>query len=82
MILTLVSNECEGVIDFNGLLPIGFSVMLLPRINLYSFHLWGTHLMYVVVVHHMDDAGLMDEAGFLFFWTRVIFLLIKCKLGF
>ena len=29
--------------------------------------------MYVVVVRHMDDAGLMDEAGFLFFWTRVIF---------
>ena len=37
--------------------------------------------MYAVVVHHMDDAGLMDEVGFLFFWTRVIFLLIKCKLG-
>ena len=33
--------------------------------------------MYVVVVCHMDDAGLMDEAGFLFFWTSVIFLLIK-----
>ena len=29
--------------------------------------------MYVIVVRHMDDAGLMDEAGFLFFWTRVIF---------
>ena len=24
----------------------------------------------------MDDTGLMDEPGFLFFWTRVIFLLI------
>ena len=23
--------------------------------------------MYVVVVHHMDDAGLMDDAVFLFF---------------
>ena len=23
--------------------------------------------MYAVVVHHMDDASLMDEAGFLFF---------------
>ena len=33
--------------------------------------------MYVVVIHHMDDAGLMDEASFLFFWMRVIFLLIK-----
>ena len=38
--------------------------------------------MYAVVVRHMDDAGLMDEAGlmeevgFLFFWMRVIFLLI------
>ena len=26
--------------------------------------------MYVVVVRHMDDAGLMDEAGFVFFWMR------------
>ena len=32
--------------------------------------------MYVVVVRHMDDVGLMDEAGFVFFWMRVIFLLI------
>ena len=38
--------------------------------------------MYAIVVRHMDDAGLMNEAGlmdeadFLFFWTRVIFLLI------
>ena len=24
----------------------------------------------------MDDTGLMDEAGFLFFWTREIFVLI------
>ena len=23
--------------------------------------------MYAVVVHHMDDASLMDKAGFLFF---------------
>ena len=36
--------------------------------------------MYAVVVCHMDDVGLMDEAGFLFFWTRVIFLLISCPL--
>ena len=34
--------------------------------------------MYVVVIHHMGDASVMDEAGFLFFWTRVIFLLISC----
>ena len=39
--------------------------------------------MYAVVVRHMDDANLidesgwMDEASFLFFWTRVIFLLIN-----
>ena len=32
--------------------------------------------MYAVVVHHMDDADLMDKAGFLFFWMMVIFLLI------
>ena len=47
----------------------------------------GTHLMYIVVVCHMDDAGLMngaglmDEAGFLFFWTMVIFLLISNDLS-
>ena len=34
--------------------------------------------MYDVVVRHMDNTGLIDEAGFLFFWTRVIFLLISC----
>ena len=34
--------------------------------------------MYDVVVCHMDNAGLMDEVGILFFWTRVIFLLISC----
>ena len=39
--------------------------------------------MYAVVVRHMDDANLIDESGwmdgasFLFFWTRVIFLLIN-----
>ena len=33
--------------------------------------------MYAVVVCHMDDAGLTNEAGFLFFWTRVIFLLFS-----
>ena len=37
--------------------------------------------MYVVVVHHMDDAGLMDEVGFLFSCTRVIFLLINNNCG-
>ena len=43
--------------------------------------------MYIVVVRHMDDAGLMngvglmDEAGFLFFWTMVIFLLISNDLS-
>ena len=31
--------------------------------------------MYDVVVHHMNDVGLMDKAGFLSFWTWVIFLL-------
>lgn len=68
-ILTLINNECGGVIDFNGLLPIDLLVTLLPisRVNHYSCHLWGTRLMYVVVVHHMDDAGLMDDAVFLFF---------------
>ena len=33
--------------------------------------------MYAVVIHHMDDTGLMDKVGFLFFWTRMIFLLIN-----
>ena len=57
-ILTLISNECGGVIDFNGLLLIGLSITLLPiwRINLYSCHLWGTHLMYAVVIYYNDDA--------------------------
>ena len=36
--------------------------------------------MYAVVVRLMDDAGLMGEAGFLFFWMRVIFPLIKIHL--
>ena len=31
--------------------------------------------MYDVVVHHMNNVGLMDKAGFLSFWTWVIFLL-------
>ena len=64
-ILTLISNECGGVIDFNGLLPVGLSVTLFPiwHVNLYSCHLWGTHLMYVVVIHHMDDASLINDAG-------------------
>ena len=69
MILTLINNECGGVIDFNGLLLVDLLVMLLPisHVNRYSCHLWGTHLMYVIVVHHMDDASLMDDAVFLFF---------------
>ena len=70
--------------DFNGLLPVGPSVtlFLVWCINHYSCHLWETYLMYAVVICHMNDATLMDEAslmdkvGFLFFWTRVIFLLI------
>ena len=39
--------------------------------------------MYDVVVHHINDAGLMgkaglvDKASFLSFWTRVIFLLFS-----
>ena len=39
--------------------------------------------MYAVVVRHMDDANLIEESGwmdgasFLFFWMRVIFLLIN-----
>ena len=37
--------------------------------------------MYDVVVCHMDNAGLMDEVGILFFWTRVIFLLIRFQFG-
>ena len=36
--------------------------------------------MYAIVVHHMDEVVLMDEAGFLFFWTRMIFLVISCPL--
>ena len=69
MILTLINNECRGVIDFNGLLLVDLLITLLPisHVNHYSCHLCGTHLMYVVVVHHMDDAGLMDDAVFLFF---------------
>ena len=45
--------------------PFGLSVMLLLvwHVNRYLCHLWRTHLMYVVVIHHMDDAGLMDKAG-------------------
>ena len=52
-------------------------------VNRYSCRLWGTYLMYDVVIHHMNDAGLMGEAGlvdkasFLSFWTRVIFLLFS-----
>ena len=67
--LTLISNECWGVIDFNNLLPVGPLVTVLPvwHINHYSCHLWGTCLMYVEVVHHMDNASLMDNAKFLFF---------------
>ena len=67
--LTLINNEYKGIIDFNGLLPVSPSVSLLPfwHINCYSCHLWGTHLMYVIAVHHMDDAGLMDNAIFLLF---------------
>ena len=43
--------------------------------------------MYAIVVRHMDDTSLMEEAilideiGFLFFWTRVIFLLIRFQFG-
>ena len=37
--------------------------------------------MYVVVVRHMDDVGLMDEVGFLFSCTRVIFLFINNNCG-
>ena len=74
-ILTLISNECRGVIDFSGTFLIGPSITLLPiqRVNIYLCHLWGTHLMNLVVVHHMDNASLMDnvtlvdDAVFLFF---------------
>ena len=52
-ILTLISNECGGVIDFNGLLLVGSLVMLLPVLC----HLWGTHLMYVAIIHYMDVVG-------------------------
>ena len=37
--------------------------------------------MYVVVVHHMDDVGLMDDAIFLFFFYMMDegdFLLFSC----
>ena len=43
--------------------------------------------MYIVVIRHMDnvglmgDFGLMDKASFLFFWTMVIFLLISNDLS-
>jgi len=39
--LTLISNECGGIIDFNGILPIDFSVLLLPiwLVNRYLYHL-------------------------------------------
>ena len=43
--------------------------------------------MYAIVVRHIDDTSLMeevvliDEIGFLFFWSRVIFLLIKFQFG-
>ena len=65
--LILINNECGGIIDFNGLLLVGSLVMHLSiwHVNRYSCHLWGTHLTYAVVVHHMDDAGLMDDAKFL-----------------
>jgi len=58
--LTLINNECGGIIDFNGFLLVGPLVMLLPvwHLNRYSCHLWGTHLMYAVIIHHMDNAGL------------------------
>ena len=71
------------MIDFNGLLPVGPSILFLPvwRVNYYSCHLWGIHLIYAVVFRHMNDTGLMDEAGFLFSCTRVIFLLINNNCG-
>ena len=41
-------------------------------VNRYSCHLWGTHLMYAVIIHHMDDVGnsilffchMMDDGDF------------------
>ena len=48
--------------------------------NRYSCHLWGTHLMYAVIIHHMDDVGLWMMMYSLFFaiwWTMVIFLLFS-----
>ena len=33
------------------------------RVNSYLCHLWETYLMCTIVIHHMEDAGLMDEAG-------------------
>ena len=59
-----VGNEWGDNIDFNGLLPVGSSVILLHvwRVNRYLCHLWRTHLMYVVVVHHMNNAGFRGGA--------------------
>ena len=37
--------------------------------------------MYVIVIYHNEDASLMDDVGFLFFWMRVIFLFIKIYLN-
>lgn len=68
--LTLMSNEYGDVIDFDGLLSVDSLVTLLPFwcVNCYSCYLWGAHFIYVVVVHHIDDAGLMDDVKFLFFF--------------
>ena len=54
-----VDNECQGVINFNDLLLIGSSITLLPVrcVNRYLCHLWRTHLMSIVVIYYMDDAG-------------------------
>ena len=54
-----VGNEWGDNIDFNGLLPVGLSVILLHvwRVNRYSCHLWGTHLMHAIVVRHMNNVG-------------------------
>ena len=30
-------------------------------------HLWGTHFMYVAIIHYMDVAGQMDNAKFFLF---------------
>ena len=59
-----VGNECGDIIDFNGLLHVGSSVILLHvwHVNYYSYHLWGTYLMYAVVVNHMNDAGFRGSA--------------------